>query len=241
MKKVLLLAAGLSFGSVVFGQTVRFGLMGAFSSTWMFNNNISDRGDEMDYKSATGSSIGLATTIHFTDESGISLDLLWTKHNAKYETASGYSPDMALTDKISYLDIPVLFRLGPSDGGGFVEIGPQFCIVNGVKEDYTRNNGAEHYQDKDFKADFSGMQLAAVLGFGYSFGINENWYIDAGLRFGYGFGDFTKKIDETELLQNDDNHSRLARAVNFDSKGTYNYASTHRAFGGLHVAVLYKR
>jgi hypothetical protein len=234
MKKVILLAAGLFAFAALQAQTIRFGLMGAFSSTWMFNNNISDRGDDVNYKSATGSSFGLASTIHFTDESGVALDLLWTTHNAKYQSKDETSQ---LTDKISYLDIPVLFRLGPSDGGGFVEIGPQFCIVNGVKESYSESTTGLSYSDKDFKKDFSGMQIAAVLGFGYDFEINENWYIGAGLRFGYGFGDFTKKIDETDLAQND--HSLLAGLANYDSNSDYNYSASHRAFGGLHISVLY--
>ena len=121
-------------------QEFRVGGKFAYNSTWLFNTNVSDKGDIIDNASAFGTSFGLTTTFYFSEEAGVSVDLLFSKHNAKFKGSDGVNTGEA-TEKMSYTDIPVLFHLGASDGGGYVEVGPQFSFLSGVKEDASSSSG----------------------------------------------------------------------------------------------------
>ena len=241
MKKILLsfvlllsLAATAQNRQAISGQVFRFGVKGVYNSTWMFNNNISDRGDDVNYKSAFGSSFGLTGAYNFTDESGIVVDLLFATHHAKYEPKDKSS---LLDLKLSYTDLPILFRLGPPDGGGYVEIGPMISFLSGAKE--TSNAAPFDYSEKDVKKDFNGTIFSGILGFGYDFQVGQNLLISAGLRFGYGFSDATKKYDsEAEFTANAESLTSLL--AHQDSNGDFNYASSHRVFGGLNIGILYR-
>ena len=215
------------------GQVFRFGLKGVYNSTWLFNNNISDRGDEVDNKAGFGTAFGLTTAYNFTDESGIVIDLLFTSHKAEFESGDGAS---TLTENMSYIDIPVLFRLGPPDGGGYVEVGPMISFLSGVEED--ADNALLSYSGKDVSDDFSGTAFSAVLGFGYDFQVGQNFLITAGLRFAYGFSDATTEYTEPEL--DTEANSLMSLLTHYDAENNFNYSPTHRAFGGLNIGILYR-
>ena len=237
MKRILVLAMLSMLFYSAGAQQFRFGLKGAYNSTWLFNTNTSDKGDALDNASAFGSSFGLTTCFHFSDEAGVSVDLLFTTHNAKFEGKNGLNIPFEATDKLSYIDIPVLFHLGQSDGGGWVEIGPQFSFLNGAEEEYTIDVAGASYTGRDVERDFNGTDIAGVLGFGYDFYLADNIYVAAGLRFAYGLTDATKEFAETELISSD--RSVASESAHYDADGKYSYKASHRAYGGLNLAITY--
>ena len=239
MKKIIVvITVSICFFSAS-AQEFRIGLKGAYNSTWLFNSNTSDQGELIDNASAFGSSFGLTMLYHFTDESAVSVDILMSTHNAKFEGAEPISSKhYEATDKLSYIDIPVLFHLGASDGGGYVEIGPQFSFLTGAKEDYTLSDvPSAAYSDRDVERDFNSMNIAAVLGFGYNFYLTDNLFLDAGLRFAYGLGDATVEFSETELTDAD--RSIASMSAHTDSDFDFNYVASHRAYGGLNLSLTY--
>jgi len=228
-----------------FAQEVRIGVKGAFNSTWLFNTNISDRGESADYQASWGSHLGLAFNYYFTEDLGIGVDLLYVTHTQNFlgNTFDGSGNGFAYTGEevLTYLDIPVLFRIS-SEGGPYVEIGPQVGLLLGGKEDFYLAYDALNiiqYKDADYKKDFNSVNVAAVLGFGYDIKASDNLFVNLGLRFGYGLTDATVKFPENDF-DIPFNHSAFSGFAHSDVKGDYNYTKTNRAFGGLMLGLIYK-
>ena len=237
MKKISI-AFCLTFAfitSTVNAQDFRIGVKGAFNSTWLFNNNVSDKGDEIDYASTFSPSFGLSTILYFTENVGVSLDLLYATNAQKY-TGKILGVTYDASASVKYLDIPVLFRLS-SEGGPYVEIGPQIGLLMGETDEF-KVSSLSIDSTKDFKNDFNSMNLAAVLGFGYDIQANDNLFINVGLRFGYGINDVTKEYSQTEMGATD--HSLASSEAHVDATGNFNYHKTNRAFGGLMVGLIFK-
>lgn len=229
-------------------EGVRVGIKGAFNSTWLFNNNVSDVGPSLDYESTFGSSFGAQAIFMFAETYGMSAEVLFSSHNQKYV---GYynkneANSFTVEDKISYLDIPLLFRVS-SPKGPYFEIGPQVSFLTGAKETYDEALfTTDDYSDKNFKNDFNGFGLSGILGFGVDIKITDNINLNTGLRFGYTFTDATTEyslVEATELALKDQlsvnaqqNHSGKD-----DGKGgsVFDYQKSSRAWGGLHLGIQY--
>lgn len=217
-------------------QGIRIGVKGAFNSTWLFNSNIFDNQDEIDYVSTFGPAAGISSTIYFNEDMGVSIDALYTR-NAQIYKGTLSTGNYEATEKISYLDVPVLFRYS-SEGGPYVEIGPQLGLLMGAKEDLSNTTAGINLNDKDFKSDFNMINIAAVIGFGYDIEAGDNMFVNIGLRFGYGINDVTKRFDEPDFATSD--HSILSHYAHYDALGKFNYHQTNRAFGGLMVGLVFK-
>jgi hypothetical protein len=232
MKKKLLVLLFCAAVSGAYAQNIRFGGKFMYSSTWLFNNNISDKGEEINYASAFGTSFGLTGLMYFNEKMGVSADILMTTHNGKYTLNSGAEK---ATDKLSYVDIPILFHIGNSEQpGGYVEIGPQFSFLTGAKE--TIDN---YHTDFDIKNNLNSFNLAGVLGFGYTIGLSDNWFCDLGIRLAYGFSDVTKEytLDEAQALVEP---SGLTAEAHTAADGSFSYQKTTRAYGGINIGIVYK-
>jgi outer membrane protein W len=241
MKKIFSAALLLLTVSAVSAQDFRIGAKGTFNSTWLFNNNISDQGNIVDYASTFGASFGLTTMLYFTENVGVSLDLLYASNNQNLEGDFGQGASYETTTRAKYLDIPVLLRIS-SSGGPYVEIGPQVSLLMGAAEDFTFSPALPtDYKDRDVKDYFNSIGLAAMLGFGVDIEASDNWFVNIGLRFGYGITDATVKRSENELDNISDNQrSWFGDLAHVDAEGDYNYHKTNRAFGGFTLGVIYK-
>jgi hypothetical protein len=241
MKKIMLALMLLVTVSAASAQDFRVGAKGFFNSTWLFNNNISDRGNDADYVASFGVTTGITSALYFTGDLAVSLDLFYTWHNQTLTgvLASG-SDAYTSSTTVNYLDIPILFHVS-SEGGPYVELGPQVSLLLGAKETYDDVSSTLGHVvvSKDFKNDFSGLNLAGVLGFGYDIEASDQVLINVGLRFGYGITDATKKFSEAELAATD--HGTISSFAHTSATtGAYDYHKTNRAFGGLSVGVVYK-
>jgi outer membrane immunogenic protein len=250
MKKILaiaLLVAGLSSAHAQEG--VRLGLKGSFFSTWLFNKNVSDQNASLDYASSFGPTVGVQAIFMFKETYGMSAEIVYASHKQKYDGYFGDEDNVFNVETtVSYLDIPLLFRVA-SPKGPYFEIGPQFSLLMGAKEtlEFDQNSSSEfNYTDKDFKDDFAGFGVAGVLGFGIDIKLTDMINLTTGLRFGYMFTDATTEYSENELedLSDKENLSATSSFAHYEAeKGLGNpqnkvaYQKTSRAFGGLQLGV----
>jgi outer membrane protein W len=245
MKKIILAACFLTFASASLNaQDFRMGLKGTFNSTWLFNNNLSDAGDEADYASTFGMSFGATSIFYLNENIGISLDVLYAsnKQNIEGNYDGGVSYEAVVN--ASYIDLPILLRIS-SAGGPYVEFGPQVSFLAGATEEMTWNPSNPffpNYTSRDVKDYFNGFGAAAVLGFGVDIEASDNWFINIGLRFGYGLTDATVKRTEEEILMDflSEKESWYGIIAHTDVEGDYNYQKSNRAFGGFTLGVIYK-
>lgn len=224
----------------------RIGVKGAYNSTWLFNKNVSDKNASLDYASSYGSTFGIQGIYMLGETYGIDVELNYASHNQKYDGDIGGGASYESKINLSYLDIPLLFRVS-SEKGPYFEIGPQLSFLMGAKEDFsTTPSTPADYSDRDFKDDFNGFGAAGILGFGIDIKASENVYITAGLRFGYAFTDATKEYTEAEAdaLQFSEKQSLTSQFAHtkgsadiFGNNATFGYAKTNRAFGGLNIGV----
>lgn len=246
MKKLILVAAlaAITFGAQAQGE-MTIGLKGAFNYTGLFNNNVSDQGYELDYAPTTGGSFGASFNYRLAEKYSLDVNLLISGHNEKYDLNFGTekSPSMAtLEDKLKYIDIPVLFKLGNGHGAYF-EVGPQLSFLSSAKETFTYNDlPSINYSNKDFKDDFKGFGLSGVLGFGADFELNDQLGLTAGIRLGYAFTDATTEYTEAEAakLSDADNLSLNAVFNHTNKDNKFDYQSTTRAWAGLNIGLTYK-
>jgi hypothetical protein len=231
-------------------EGVRIGVKGAFNSTWLFNNNVSDAGPSLDYESTFGGSLGAQVIFMFAETYGMSAEVLLSSHNQNYAgfLNKNEANTFKLENRISYLDIPVLFRVS-SPKGPYFEIGPQASILLGAKESYSSLSNSvanPNYSDKDFKDDFNGFGLSGILGFGVDIKISEKINLNTGLRFGYTFTDATSEYSPSEgtalLLKNElSQNAVLNHTGKDDGKGgnIFDYQKSNRVWGGLNIGLQY--
>lgn len=233
--------------AIVSAQEFKIGMAGGIYSTWLVNTNVSDQGDDLDFAATFGGQLGVEAQYYFKDNFGMSFGLLYTGHNQKYTGDLGNNVSYDAKTKMRYLDIPILLRFGGGSKGAYFEFGPQIGMLMTAKDEYTSSPSKPNdWKDVDRKNSFKSSNIAGILGFGVDIDASENVLITTGLRLGYGFGDVTKelpeitKVDEaTPLLYGFS--TAAAHIKQGDSGGDQlEYASTARAFGGLHIGVIFK-
>lgn len=225
-----------------------FGLIGGINTTWLFNKNVKDAGEHLDYSTTFGGSLGFNYFLVFSERAAISIGLIYSGHNQKHQGAWRDDQEEEIFNyenflRLRYLDIPLLFRL-QSPKGPYMEIGPQVSVLLSAKEDYTATPSQNNlnYTGRGFKENFNNINVAAILGFGVDFDPSENFIISAGMRFGYGFTDVTIKYSpsEAEALFIQNKLSYTSTISHLDSDFNYKYESTTRVFGGLALGLAYK-
>ena len=139
MKKLFLLT--ILCGSALFShaQHLDVGVHGGFGNTWMFNNNVSDQGSNLDEVVTFAPIFGIHAGYNFTPLLALKVEANYLMVDQKYkgvedDPMGSYS--YKATDKASYISVPVLVQLCSSNGFYF-ELGPQFSFLTGGKEDYT--------------------------------------------------------------------------------------------------------
>jgi hypothetical protein len=179
-----------------------------------------------------GGMFGLKTQYYFNDKIGLELGIMKGGHNQKYEGKSRPGVSYDATDKLRYMDVPLLLRLG-GDKGGYFEFGPQFSFLTKATEDSTSSKAS--YTGKDVKNSFNSTNIGVVIGFGVDVDASESFTITAGIRIGYGFNDVTKK--DYSSSSNDESVATHFAQTDKDNKN--NYKATSRLWGGLQLGVLY--
>src|SRR6186713_2766243 len=153
------------------------------ATNWLINNNVSDQGDILNYRTSFGFAGGLRAAYFFSDNLGVGAELNFGSFNQRYEG------DIA-GDHQKCIMIPILFEL-KTPGGFYFEIGPQFNLISSAKGDFTLDDDplSVSYEDREIETGFSKTVIGGVFGLGGRFGLNENMAITAGIRFFGSFGD----------------------------------------------------
>ncbi len=249
MKKLLTLVIVVSLTAASYAQEFKVGLGGGIYSTWLINTNASDQGDDLDFAATFGGQVGLDMMYYFQDNIGLSFGLLFSGHNQKYQGADQSGNDIYEAKvKIRYLDVPVLLRFGGGSKGAYFEFGPQFGFLMSAKDEFTGKGSLAGVtvSDANTKESLKSSNVSGILGFGVDIEASENVIITTGLRLGYGFTDVTAEYSEAALaaaIAAAPNSISFATAAahnkQTDTGDTFGYAKTSRAFGGLHIAVLF--
>jgi len=220
MKKLLIIGAALFIQSSGMAQTMEISAKGAIKGTGIFNQEISDAGDELDYKlPALGYSAGAGFSFFFTPSLGVGVELLTAQHVGKYQGVIGTVNYEAET-KIKSIDVPILFKVQTKSGGSFLDLGIQYSMINKVTSSSTGSTESD-----DTKA-YNSSNLAAVLGFGINIDLTQKLFLTTGLRFEYGLSDI---ISSNSLY---DSYGD----VNGDGKRS----KTFTGAAGLNVGLMYR-
>ena len=203
-------------------QNLEVTAMGSYKSTWLFNKNISDLGNIMDYSAGWGYSYGLGITWYFNKSIGVEVDGLYNLHTGAY-TGTDSSNQLTYTSsvKLHSLDIPVLFKLR-SKNGAFIEVGPQFSTISAADFSFKQSNND---RTADATPYYSTSNVSAVLGFGEKIKLSGHFSMRVALRFEYGLTDLKGVDGFGQLLS--------------DPKYYPNKASTNSAAGGFMIGFTY--
>ena len=192
MKKIVLGITCLLFISQSKAQNLGFQLEGQLkgmeSSTWLINNNISDKGAEQDYAPGWGTTFGLGINGYFKSV-GLGVEFLGGTHKGAYKGSFG-AIDYTSEVQLKQFQIPILLKLR-GESGGYFEIGPQFNIISSAR--YTRNGLVN--ETKDVKSSYQNY-TSVVMGFGANVQLSKSIPLGLliGMRLNYGFAD-AKGVD----------------------------------------------
>jgi outer membrane immunogenic protein len=136
----------------------------SFATIPKFADALSEaRGADTGYR--VGASIGGFLAFAFANNFSIQPELLYTQRGIE-----GDAPGLGETFKVklSYIDLPVLLRIGPSSGRGFhVLVGPSFNFNVGAQLII----GGTFNDEQDFKDEIEDVDVGLVVGAGYYGGL----------------------------------------------------------------------
>jgi hypothetical protein len=225
MKKLLLLTAAVALSGSLFAQArVEISAKGTYRSTWMFNENLSNLGDVQDYDLGWAPNYGVGGAFYLSKSIGFELDALLGSFSGRFQGKADSLGNYTSKVNLSTVDIPLLFKLRTKSGGAYLELGPQYTMIN--KALYSLESDSMNISNKDVSNDFSKSNLAIVLGMGVNIELSPKLDLNTGLRFEYGISDL-KGVD--------------ALGDSFENFFNYpEYQRTFTAAGGLMVGLTYK-
>ncbi len=209
-------------------QTTAIMVKGGVNSTWLLNKTLKD-----DIQTSLGHTEGIGFVWYglpfnyYSDRMyGLGVDVLFATHNQNYkgqvsieDTNGGTFADYNRSIYMTYVDIPLYFRLAHDQGASYFEIGPQYSILLSATESFsTVNDVLPGYADKNIKELLPGNAWAIMLGFGMDFPVSSSLFIAGGVRATYGLTDITKFMKES----------------------LPDYTETKRATGGAHISLMYR-
>lgn len=236
MKKLTtILALFLLVTSAAFAQK---GLHAAFKiiphTSWMFNSDDSDAGDQFNYKSTFAYAMGISVNYHVTDGFGIGAEFLFSKQGQKYETnipVTFISGEPVQTEyrRLNYMKIPILVFFNTNseeivyfqgEFGTSIGILTNAALIDGNGDEVTSSL-------VNFEDGYNKLNVGIVLGFGIGFNVHENFKINFGLRFDAAPGDAENK--DFILWQNDP----------YRNGGGQKTGNTRNITGGLEFGFVY--
>jgi len=271
MKKVLLGFLSIGFFTTLNVQAqsgnglgVEFGFRGAAVSSWLFNTNVSNQGNSQNYAAAFSYNYGVDFAFDFSSRCAIEADVLvgtmTQAYSGKFQddglyysepqtsSALGYSyingESYTAKSVLNMVGIPILFRFG-SGNGAYVEIGPEYDIVNGAN--YSANfTGQSAFSpasvNYDTKQQYAPSSIQGVLGFGDDFQIgNSGVNIITNLRFSYAFTDLKGTDGMGQSLNQNYNGGSNVLYTSYLGQPAYysSYKPTHMATASFNIGVYY--
>ncbi|NNC82653.1 MAG: outer membrane beta-barrel protein [Flavobacteriales bacterium] len=230
------------------------GARGQVSNTWMFNKNLSDNGDLVDYKGTFTGGGGISVIQYLNEtvgvEVGLGVNTVAQRTQGEFETFFGDDIDYVYETSVDYLEITALFK-ALSDGGSYFEVGPMIMLNQSETENVIDISdpdleddifGTQTQRDNRVAEDFSKTLLFGVIGFGVNFDVADNLMAGVGLRLAYSFSDSVEQVTEDQYNEGDPDLGWYSTIAHTDApldEGEYDPVTTNAAIAGLNIALYY--
>ncbi|MEO6641172.1 MAG: porin family protein [Chitinophagaceae bacterium] len=214
MKKISLLALLLSSGSILFAQdqpmgsmsptpqlrtkmetATRFGIKGGVNLAKLRINDDANASNSINTNLKTSFNGGLFVNIPLTSMLRFQPEILYNGQGTKADALSSTDANLAGINEYDfhYISVPMMLQL-QSEGGFFVELGPQFSYLSSANGDRT-NGKSVNLKDMDYvkKTDFG-----AGVGLGYLSRIG----LGLGGRFTQGFSNVWNNDKSPSAMKN---------------------------------------
>lgn len=212
---------------------LRFGLKGAYNTTWLLNKNIIDN-STLDYIPSFGFNSGISLGYNFSHKFGLFTEALFEEHNQQF-SEKGDTSSMNTSTTLYYLSVPLMIRYRFNTGIYF-ELGAQYYSLSSVKYGYSNENDSttifiysgvlKNIDEIKNNADnnFEPTNVAIISGVGISVNLSRNLSTNLGLRFTYGLTDIVSKAG--------------GKGTNYSNN--LNYSPTKTAAAGGNLSLEYK-
>ena len=167
-------------------EGLNLSVKGIPQATLMMNTDNFDN-DSHTTKINMGVAFGVGVGYNFTDNLGVSADLLYSLEGDKYEYEL-LGATSELINKYQYFKVPLQFVYNgdPSNTVAFRgKVGPSFNFLTGAS---VENWDGDELID-DTKDSYSSFVLGVALNAGVGINIADNLFLDAGFRADYGLTD----------------------------------------------------
>lgn len=229
MKKIVLsLALVLLFAASGFsqkGKQVEVGLGGGFYSVWVQNMNAYGSKQFENYFPKFGGAGIFSLGYHFTENIAVRTELGLTSQGQKYDkiVQGGSEVDSERNLMLQYLNIPLFFKyaIGADNTRFRFMVGPHMGLLLKAEQEWTRqgepweeirtNPVTEEEYDvaaEDITDRFNNTTFGITLDFGTDIGISDQFYLNAGMRLSYDFGDINADDWQISHFYDEDNQSR---------------------------------
>lgn len=201
MKKILLLNSAfliLTFFSSA--QVFMLGGKGLLNYTTFMNDNANINGAKLDKEFTLGGQGGIYFRYYFNEATyysntniSLAIELLFGGYGQKYKLNTA-DTSYQLKINVSSMDIPVMVHVR-GQAGLYAEAGVSFGMINGVKQDFSRNpetNPASGISGKSVDSAFVKNNLSGIFGFGIDSELNDQLNLTIGFRLTYGLTDLTE-------------------------------------------------
>jgi hypothetical protein len=224
MKKLLMIITAVTLSSYGFSQRLELSGKGSYRSTWIFNDTLSDQGASQDYDAGWGYNYGGGVAFYFTKSIGIEVNGLLGKFNGNYkgkvDSIGKYTSQVTLNT----LDIPLLFKLRTKTGSGYIELGPQYSLIQ--KAYYQMSGDSMSIPSRDVTSKYSDSNFSIMFGMGINIDLSKRIDLTTGIRLEYGLDDI-KGLDAVG--------DAFINPFKYKDPGR-----TYTAAGGLFLGVIYK-
>ena len=160
-----------------------------FSKVTFEDDEIGDGTASTDMK--TGVIVGAAVEVPIAPMFSFQPEFLYAQKGGKDGALTDDDPDFEASVKIDMFQIPLLFKVGATEGPfrPFIVAGPAFGFVTKARAKF---EGLGFSEDEDIKDDVESVEYSGIIGGGIQFGRGIIEY-----RYDHGFRDMDKETDAT--------------------------------------------
>ncbi len=207
-----------------------------YNTTFLMNKNILDVGDTQNTELSFGYNVGADFEVIF--DISIFYPAIEFEYSAVSQLYTNSAGSFNSRVDLSLFNVPVLLKIKAGENG-YIEIGPQFSILNSGKYNLTWNTDPLSIKNSifqigdvegaDVKEQFVKKYVSAVFGFGSYFNLyQEALILKVGARASYSFTD----------AQGIDAYGRNIQAVFVENSAVHK--GTHIFYGGLTLGLTYR-
>jgi hypothetical protein len=193
MKKITLILSLFITAHLAMAQGgwLEAGLKGGYGVNFLINSNYySDH--SFSPKLSFGYMFGGKIGINFNESHAITVDVTSSAFEQKYNYSRiSDSPRTVYSGGVKFNTLDFLLMYRKASDGGYIEIGPQYSMVSGVK---MNDGGMSATPATDAASNMVKSYYAAAFGFGGYLVGTENFRVTIGFRATYGLTDIISSV-----------------------------------------------